>query len=313
LTGQTKYVKLSIYIDSLGIDYPGEDIVLSWSTLSRRAFLKLGVASALEITLLGLGSMGYAYKIEPGWVEAKSVPLALPRLALKFDGYRVVQISDIHMDGWMTQARLAEIIELVNRQRPDLVAITGDFFTYTPERFAKGMVAALGDLAPRDATVAVLGNHDHWTDPSVVRKVIGESGVINVSNAVHTLRREDAMLHVAGVDDVWENQDRLDLVLKELPDQGAAILLAHEPDFADVSAKTGRFDLQLSGHSHGGQVILPFRGPLVLPRYARKYPVGRYQVSEMIQYTNRGLGMISPRIRFNCRPEITVFTLMSET
>lgn len=284
-----------------------------WPMLSRRAFLKLGVASTLEITLLGLGGLGYAYKIEPGWVEVKSIPLTLPRLTLKFDGYRIVQISDIHMDGWMTHARLAEIVELVNRQRPDIVAITGDFFSYTPKRFAKNMVAALSDLAPRDATVAVLGNHDHWTDPSVVREVIGESGILNVSNAVHTLYRDDTMLHVAGVDDVWESQDRLDLVLEKLSGEGAAILLAHEPDFADVSARTGRFDLQLSGHSHGGQVILPFRGPLVLPRYARKYPVGCYQVGGMIQYTNRGLGMISPRIRFNCRPEITVFTLISET
>lgn len=261
-----------------------------WPMLSRRAFLKLGVASALEITLLSAGGLTYAYKIEPGWVDVKSVPLTLPRLALEFDGYRVVQISDIHMDGWMTDARLAEIVELVNRQQPDLVAITGDFFSYAPKRFAKGMVAALGALAPRDATVAVLGNHDYWTDPIVVREVVGESGIINVSNAVHTLRREEAMLHLASVDDVWERQDRLDLVLEKLPGKGAAILLAHEPDFADVSAKTGRFGLQLSGHSHGGQVIVPFRGPLVLPQYARKYPVGGYQVDGMIQYTNRGRG-----------------------
>jgi hypothetical protein len=121
------------------------------------------------------------------------------------------------------------------------------------------------------------------------------------------------MLHLAGVDDVWESQDRLDLVLEALPDAGAAILLAHEPDFADVSAAAGRFDLQLSGHSHGGQVIFPLRGPLVLPRYARKYPIGLYQVGGMLQYTNRGLGMIPPRVRFNCRPEVTVFTLRCET
>ncbi len=85
--------------------------------------------------------------------------------------------------------------------------------------------------------------------------------------------------------------------------------MAHEPDYADTSAATGRFDLQLSGHSHGGQVIIPFLEPVVLPDYARQYPVGRYQVGAMVQYTNRGLGMISPHVRFNCRPEIALFTL----
>lgn len=257
--------------------------------------------------------MVYASQVEPGWVDLKSVPLTLPRLAPEFDGYRLVQISDIHMDEWMTRTRLAEILDLVNQQEPDLVAITGDFFTSTPERFAEGLVAALSTLTPRDATVAVLGNHDHWTDPKLVREVIRESGIIDVSNAVHTLRRGEGELHVAGVDDVWENQDRLDLVLEGLPDAGGAILLAHEPDFADVSAATGRFDLQISGHSHGGQVIVPFRGPLVLPPHAQKYPAGLYQVGGMVQYTNRGLGTVQPRVRLNCRPEITVFTLKRET
>jgi predicted MPP superfamily phosphohydrolase len=279
--------------------------------LSRRAFLRLAIASAYEIAFLGAGGLAYAFKVEPDWVSIESVSLTLPRLALEFDGYRVAQISDIHMDDWMTRARLAKIIELVNRQGPDLVAITGDFFTYAPERFAKDMVSVLSALAPRDAAVAVLGNHDHWTDSSLVRGVISASGMIDLSNAIHTLRRGAAMLHVAGVDDVWEGQDRLDLVLEATPDTGAAILLAHEPDFADVSATTGRFDLQMSGHSHGGQVIVPLRGAPVLPRHAQQYPVGLYRVGRMIQYTNRGLGTVMPRVRFNCRPEVTVFTLRS--
>jgi predicted MPP superfamily phosphohydrolase len=97
--------------------------------------------------------------------------------------------------------------------------------------------------------------------------------------------------------------------LERLPEEGAAILLAHEPDFADLSARTGRFDLQLSGHSHGGQVKLPLFGIPYLPRFARKYPRGRYQVGKMILYTNRGLGMVHLPFRFNSRPEITLFTL----
>jgi hypothetical protein len=150
------------------------------------------------------------------------------------------------------------------------------------------------------------------TDAGLVRRILRESGIIEVGNSIHTIRRGESLLHIAGLDDYWEHKDRLDFVLKNLPPEGAAILLIHEPDFADISAATGRFDLQLSGHSHGGQVILPFFGPLVLPLYARKYPLGIYRVGQMFQYTNRGIGTIPPAIRFNCRPEITLLTLKSE-
>ena len=106
--------------------------------------------------------------------------------------------------------------------------------------------------------------------------------------------------------------DRLDEVLAQLPADGAAMLLCHEPDFADISAATGRFDLQISGHTHGGQIVLPFIGPIHTPRYGHKYSLGMYQVGDMIQYTNRGVGMARLPVRFNCRPEITVFTLEAE-
>ncbi|HVO42428.1 MAG TPA: hypothetical protein VMT34_07385, partial [Aggregatilineales bacterium] len=107
-------------------------------------------------------------------------------------------------------------------------------------------------------------------------------------------------------------RDRLPAVLAQLPGEAAAVLLVHEPDFADVSAATGRFDLQLSGHSHGGQVIPPFfKRPPVLPLLGKKYPIGVYRVDGMVQYTNRGLGMLRPYIRVNCRPEITMLTLHS--
>jgi predicted MPP superfamily phosphohydrolase len=141
------------------------------------------------------------------------------------------------------------------------------------------MIAALSRLAPRDASVAVLGNHDHWTRPDVIRRVLRTCGIIDLSNSVHTLSRGGAKLHIAGIDDYMVGWDRLDLVLKQLAQtNGAAILLAHEPDFADLSARSRRFDLQLSGHSHGGQICLPRLGPPFLPRYARKYPSGFYQV-----------------------------------
>lgn len=170
------------------------------------------------------------------------------------------------------------------------------------------MIAELSRLQP--FAVAVLGNHDHWTNAAAIRDVLRDSGIIDLNNDIYTLEKEGALLHLAGVDDIWENKHRLDVVLEKLPESGAAILLAHEPDFADESAATGRFDLQLSGHSHGGQIRLPLLGAPVLPALGQKYPSGQYQVGSMIQYTNRGLGMVFPTVRFNCRPEITLLTLI---
>jgi predicted MPP superfamily phosphohydrolase len=233
----------------------------------------------------------------------------LPRLDREFDGYRIVQISDIHMDGWMSFERLSGLVKLVNEQRPDLIVVTGDFVTAEAKREDRDLVEALSVLEAPDGAVAVLGNHDYIADENLVRRIIRDGGLTELSNDLLTLRRGEGALHIAGVDDFYQRRARLDLVLNRLPEEGAAILLAHEPDFAEVSAPTGRFDLQLSGHSHGCQFRLPFVGAVMRPRVGRIYPGGLYNVDGMLQYTNRGLGMLKPHLRLNCRPEITVLTL----
>ena len=259
-----------------------------------------------------LGGLVYAREVETRRVEIKPVTLTLPRLSPEFDGYRVVQIGDLHLDDWTKPERLKGITQKVNEQRPDLVAITGDFASYSAEQLdAQRLIEALRGLRARDGCVAILGNHDYLTDVKLVRRCIREGGVTELINGVLTLKRGDAALHFAGIDDVMEGRSRLDLVLQKLPESGAAILLAHEPDFADVSAATGRFDLQLSGHSHGGQIGVPLLRRLVLPPFSQRYTGGLYQVRGMLQYTNRGLGFVHLRARFLCRPEITVFTLRS--
>ncbi len=141
-----------------------------------------------------------------------------------------------------------------------------------------------------------------------MRHVLASGGVTELRNHVRTLSRNGASLHLCGIDSALEGEECLERVLDGLPKEGAAILLAHEPDCADTTAATGRFCLQLSGHSHGGQVRLPLLTPLFLPPLSRKYPGGLYRVGGMLLYTNRGLGA-RPNLRFNCRPEITIFTL----
>ncbi|MDQ6693683.1 MAG: metallophosphoesterase, partial [Chloroflexota bacterium] len=149
--------------------------------------------------------------------------------------------------------------------------------------------------------------------PELVRHAIRESGIIELNNKVHTVWRGGAQLNIAGVDSARAGMDRLDIVLKALPKDGPAILLAHEPDYADKSAATGRFNLQLSGHSHGGQVLIPVLGPPRLPPMARKYPIGFYRVQGMALYTNRGIGMVGLPLRFCSRPEVTVLELRCNT
>lgn len=281
---------------------------------NRRDFIKAGALIAVSGGLLSLGGLQYAARIEPEWVETTRVALELPRLQPEFNDYRIVQISDIHMNSWMNRERLARLIGMVNDLKGDLIAITGDFVSHNPHNYIKGLTAELKKLSAPDGVLAVLGNHDHWSNASVIRQALQQSGVRELRNQVYTIRRDQARrdqarLHIGGIDSSYDGYDRLEQVLEQIDPHGAAILLAHEPDFADTSAASGRFDLQISGHSHGGQVSLPWIGPPLLPPHGRKYPRGLYRIGKMLQYTNRGLGLATLRIRLNCRPEITVFSL----
>jgi uncharacterized protein len=278
--------------------------------------LKILKITSLELAVLTIGGSMYLRNKSLGWFELASVPLALPNLPEAFSGFRLAQISDLHVGGWMTVPRLEEVIKVITAQKPDLVTITGDFvladdYVSTTALHMNAMESALATLAQDFPTLAVFGNHDHQYGSSAVLQMLRRAGVKCLVNQVHTVQRGAARLHLAGLDDVREGEPRLDKVLAQLPEQDCAILLVHEPDYADVSAETGRFDLQISGHSHGGQVVLPFIGSPVLPRMGRVYPRGLYRVGAMHQYTNRGIGMTPPNIRINCLPEITMFTLES--
>lgn len=196
---------------------------------------------------LGIGTLLYAREVEPRKVEITRLSLDIPRLALEFDGYRIVQISDIHANRWMTTKRLFSVAGSINAEKPDLVAITGDLVSFTTAHRAPDLVKPLRALCAPDGVGAVLGNHDHRAGAEKVRRALESAGVTELANDALTLRRGDAVLHVAGVDDPLEGRARLDEVLEKLSaDDGASILLAHEPDFADTAAAAGRFDLQLS-------------------------------------------------------------------
>ncbi len=253
----------------------------------------------------------YAHKIEPNWLDVTNNTVELAKLDRAFDGYRIVQITDLHSGDGIDRTQLEKVVETVNAQKPDLVVITGDHISRLPRQHLE-LLDTLAKLQPRDLTISILGNHDVHNDPTPVRAAIKQAGITLLENEIYTIKRGDATLHIAGVGDVFFGQAKLDRVLAQLPATGAAIMLAHEPDFADETAATGRFGLQLSGHSHGGQIRVPFYDGY-LPELARNYPIGRYQVKDMVQYTSRGIGTIKLYARFNCRPEISVFNLVSSS
>lgn len=282
--------------------------------LTRRDFLKLAGAAALDLFLLQSNRVRHGFLVESNQFQVETIQLKLPRLSRRFSGIRLAQISDIHIGGWMNVERFQNVADLIVAEKPEVLLITGDFVIgrdigRISEEELNGLMAELSRLSALFPAFAVLGNHDYWTDVDTVRNLMKVSGITDLTNTVCTLQREGANLHICGVDDIWEGDARLDEVVARLEDDSAAILLAHEPDFADTSAATGKFDLQLSGHTHGGQVILPLIGPPILPYLGRKYPMGLYKIQEMFQYTNRDVGMARLPLRINCPPEITIFVL----
>ncbi|CAG0979868.1 partial UDP-2,3-diacylglucosamine pyrophosphatase LpxG, partial [Anaerolineae bacterium] len=173
--------------------------------MTRRQFLKTMGFSTLATTSIGVPFLGYGLRVEPEHVSIDHVTLKLPRLDPAFHGYKLIQISDLHMDyTWMSEDRLIRLMNLVNEQHPDAIAITGDFVSWDAELFEDSLVKAMQMLNPRDNTVAILGNHDHWTNAEIILRVIHRSGIGDVNNATHTIKRGKAMLHLCGVNDIWE-------------------------------------------------------------------------------------------------------------
>ena len=270
--------------------------------MNRRQFL--GVAGA-GVAAVAAGA-GWATLVEPNWPVVERHEIRLARLPARLDGLRIAQLSDIHLSPLVTQDDLMRAVTLVNRQSPDLVALTGDFI-WRDAGFAAELIEPLRQLAAPLGVFAIFGNHDHWHGADRVVAALAAAGVTLLVNQATRLPT-DAPLWLGGLDDVWERRQDIRATLRDVPLDDCTVLLCHEPDYGDEVAAYP-VDLQLSGHSHGGQINLPLVGPPVLPWLGRKYPAGLYQVADLQIYTNRGIGLIAPPVRFNCPPEVTVLTL----
>jgi len=282
---------------------------MSAFSLTRRRFLQLAGSAALA----GAAGLGYGGLLEPSWVEVVYVTVRLPGLAERLAGLRIAQISDIHLSRFTSASELLAAVTRVNQLQPDVVALTGDFVGHEA-RYAAGLIEPLRMLEP--PAYAVYGNHDLWTDRDAVRAALAETPVTLLVNQ----NVEAASgLTIAGLDDAWSGHPRPQISLAGSPSENTNLLLCHEPDYIDaIRSQEAPVALQLSGHSHGGQVWLPStrpdgfglatRAPL-LPHMATRYPIGHYRVGSYQLYTNRGLGVWPLPFRFNCRPEITYLTL----
>ena len=252
-------------------------------------------------------------KFHPKKIDVVEVDIELDNIGWDFNNYKILNLCDIHLGQWVNPEYLDSLVDYVNTLNYDLITLTGDYVSYIIEGYDDALKDSFKKLKAPDGKFGVLGNHDHWMGSSIIRDIFKESDIVDLSNDVVILERGDEKVNLAGVDSCTVCADNLDKVLSKLENDISTILLAHEPDFAKESSQTGRIDLQISGHSHGGQFIIPgvettpFRGP-----NSTKYPVGLYKVGEMTQYTSKGLGTNSFRIRINCKPEITIITLKTK-
>jgi uncharacterized protein len=279
--------------------------------LSRRKFL-LTAAGVIAASTLGFGEEGLAG--ESSHAALVRVEMVLERLPKAFDGFTIAHLSDFHYDEVFSVTPIRKAIRIVNGLDPDLVVLTGDFVTTSlfeqdpkAARAAEPCAKLLGELRSRLGCLAVLGNHDVEADPGFITGVLEAQGISVLRNRSQVVEREQARLWLCGIDSL-SGHPHLDMALRGVPSNELAILCVHEPDFADAASRHP-IDLQLSGHSHGGQVWIPGIGAPWLPRFARKYPRGQYQLGAMSLYTNLGLGTIRIPVRLNCVPEVTLITL----
>lgn len=276
---------------------------------TRRQFLLLASAGA---AVLAADSI----LIEPNRPHTIRQDVFLERWPERLNGFKIALLSDFHYDPYFSAHPIHSAVDIVNRLNPDLIAFTGDFvsmrFSQRQNRLAAHTAEPCAQILQKMKAPlglwAVLGNHDHFTNNEIVTAALEQQGISVLGNRAVAIEHDRARFWIAGVNDVLGGTADPSEALRGVPSGEPVVLLAHEPDFADYVARFP-VDLQLSGHSHGGQVRLPLVGPVFLPDLGRKYFQGRYQIGKLSLYVNIGLGTVALPVRWNCPPEITLLTI----
>ncbi|MDT7809533.1 MAG: uncharacterized protein QOJ70_3346 [Acidobacteriota bacterium] len=274
-------------------------------SLTRREFLK-GVGATAAVGVAGVSA--YGGLVEAWDYELTETVVSVRDLPERFEGFRIAQVSDVHHGRLVSIEEVRRVVGLANAARADLVALTGDYTTSLRE-YVEPCAEVLGELSAPEGVWAVLGNHDHNTDGPLTRQALARRGINVLTNMNTELRRGADALQLAGVDDWGWGKADFERAMRGLDMSRPSVLLAHEPMALDMPETRG-VSLILSGHTHGGQVSLPFVGsPAAYVWKHLKYLRGMYESEGTQLYVSRGTGMIGVPVRIGARPEVAVLRL----
>ena len=279
----------------------------------RRTFLKrLRNFAALPV-LAGGGAWAFGSTLERHRLVVEKQDLALNLGPSAPPKLRVVALSDFHFDPLYEHDYVLECVRRANELQPDIVFLLGDYITKAVTRMDE-LATILSGLKQRYGIYACLGNHDHWEDPKHVVQCLQKSGIDLLLNQHTRVKCADGELVVAGLASVWGGSPDWAATSKGLKPTDRVVTLMHEPDFIyRLKAYPQQIAVQLSGHTHGGQVCLPGIGALQLPRWGHRYEAGLYDVDGIKLYVTRGVGTVHVNLRLFCPPEITCFDITNST
>ncbi len=280
------------------------DDLINKISLHRRSFLI--TASGFVGGLAALG--GYARYFEPYALSIDRHTLSFKNLPAAFSDLSIALLSDFHYSSLIDEDYIVRVITKTNNLKPDLILLLGDY-VYEELDHAKPIIKMLSDLKANIGVYAVLGNHDHWLSSKLIRSEMKASGLKDITEKGIKIEKEGSHIWLIGAGDLWEEPSNPTTLLSRYNKDEFRIVLSHNPEWAEGIGE-GMADLVVSGHTHGGQIRAPLYGALILPtRYGKKYEIGLVRQHDFWVYINRGIGMISPPVRFNCSPEITLMTL----
>ncbi|MED1408026.1 MULTISPECIES: metallophosphoesterase [Bacillus] len=282
----------------------------------KKSILKKFIISLISILIIPVSLYFYATEIERRLVSVTWNEIEAPTIPEEFNNKKILQFSDVHLGSEFTLKQLDNLVGKMNELRPDIVVFTGDlidkFGTYNAEREEAKEI--LREIHAPLGKYAVFGNHDRGGGGSLFyKRYMEEAGFSVLVNEVQKIKVENGKyITISGLDDFLLGKPQIDSTLKNLKQQDFNMLLVHEPDVVD---KVARYpvDFQMSGHSHGGQVQIPFVGPLITTKLAEKYVEGMYELEGKSKplhlYVNRGIGTTRMPVRFWSVPELSVFVL----
>jgi predicted MPP superfamily phosphohydrolase len=264
-----------------------------------------GVAAAPLVAVSAVSA--YASLLEPYSYEVRETDIFVRELPGAFEGFRIAQITDVHHSRIVSIGEVRRVVEIAMGTKPDLIALTGDYTT-SYRRYIEPCAEALGGLSAPEGVWAVLGNHDHYTDPLLTVRALKRHRISVLENTNTVIRRGGDTLQLAGIGDwTWARADWA-RSLYGIDKRRPTVMLSHQPVVIDLPETEG-ISLILSGHTHGGQVSLPLVGPPL--RFGRdfRYVRGLYEKNGTQLYVSPGTGVIGLPLRFGVRPEISVLKL----